>query len=202
MKMAKRLLAVALAGVLALSVLTGCGSSSSNNKVTGTSLASALTKMGVKTEYDSKLDDVAKNTLGAIQTIVNADADKKITLDNAVVTGGALTGGKVIYSYELKVWGSNITEDSVAKPVSNALEIVQGQKNADKKVQVALVKTENATEDSSLQAHFVEKELTTAYYYGSSTQYDGQTGKLGTAKTADGKYILVVIVTEKAADNT
>ena len=45
MKMAKKFLAVALAGVLALSVLTGCGAS-----VKSKDIADSLTKMGVKVE--------------------------------------------------------------------------------------------------------------------------------------------------------
>ena len=61
MKMAKKFLAVALAGVLALSVLTGCGASVKSKDV-----ADALTKMGVKTEQSKDLDKTAENTLTAI----------------------------------------------------------------------------------------------------------------------------------------
>ena len=58
MKMAKKFLAVALAGVLALSVLTGCGAS-----VKSKDIADALTKMGVKVEQDKDMDKTAENTL-------------------------------------------------------------------------------------------------------------------------------------------
>ena len=61
MKMAKKFLAVALAGVLALSVLTGCGAS-----VKSKDIADALTKMGVKVEQDKDMDKTDENTLKAI----------------------------------------------------------------------------------------------------------------------------------------
>ncbi len=64
MKMAKKFLAVALAGVLALSVLTGCGKS-----VKSKDIADALTKMGVKVEQDDGVDKAAKETLAAIEAI-------------------------------------------------------------------------------------------------------------------------------------
>ena len=95
MKMAKKFLAVALAGVLALSVLTGCGAS-----VKSKDIVDALNKMNVKVEQDKDMDKTAENTLKAIEAIVNApdnaakpDTDtSKITLDNAV----ELRNGKII----------------------------------------------------------------------------------------------------------
>ena len=63
-----------------------------------------------------------------------------------------------------------------------------------KKVQVALVKTENATKDASLQAAIAKDALLTAWAP-TFTEF-ADTGKLGTAKTSDGKYILVVIVND------
>ena len=88
MKMAKKFLAVALAGVLALSVLTGCA-----NSVKSKDIADALTKMGVKVEQSKDVDKTAKNTLKAIETIIAADSANKITLDNAVekVTGKVIS---------------------------------------------------------------------------------------------------------------
>ena len=91
MKMAKKFLAVALAGVLALSVLTGCG-----NSVKSKDVAKALTKMGINAEQDKDVDKAAENTLTAIEAIINsetntnADEEQKITLDNAVGTTGKL----------------------------------------------------------------------------------------------------------------
>ena len=82
MKMAKKFLAVALAGVLALSVLTGCGDS-----VKSKDIADSLTKMGVKVEQDDGVDKTAKETLKAIEAIINSETNTgadKITLDNAV----------------------------------------------------------------------------------------------------------------------
>ena len=70
MKMAKKFLAVALAGVLALSVLTGCG-----NSVKSKDIADSLTKMGVKVEQDDGVDKAAEETLAAIEAIVNEPAN-------------------------------------------------------------------------------------------------------------------------------
>lgn len=195
MKMAKKFLAVALAGVLALSVLTGCGASVKSKDV-----ADALTKMGVKTEQSKDLDKTAENTLTAIEAIIASDtntaaaAAKKITLDNAVVAAD----GKVIKT--------NTITDTTNK-VQKALGVFTGtgataadKANEGKKVQVALVKTENATKDASLQAAFVKDGLVTAKTVTpASGKKFADTGKLGTATTKDGKYMLVVIVTDVVA---
>ena len=100
MKMAKKFLAVALAGVLALSVLTGCGDS-----VKSKDIADSLTKMGVKVEKDDGVDATAKETLKAIEAIINSETNTgadKITLDNAV----SKATGRVIKDYNI----SNIPE--------------------------------------------------------------------------------------------
>ena len=55
MKMAKKFLAVALAGVLALSVLTGCG-----NSVKSKDIADSLNKMGVKVELRQGSDEMLR----------------------------------------------------------------------------------------------------------------------------------------------
>lgn len=183
MKMAKKFLAVALAGVLALSVLTGCGAS-----VKSKDIADSLTKMGVKVEQDDGVDATAKETLKAIiNSETNTGADK-ITLDNAV----SKATGRVIKDYNI----SNIPD-----AVKKALGLFTGtgataadKENDGKKVQVALVKTENATKDASLQAAIAKDALLTAWAP-TFTEF-ADTGKLGTAKTSDGKYILVVIVND------
>lgn len=188
MKMAKKFLAVALAGVLALSVLTGCA-----NGVKSKEVAKALTKMGVKVEQSKDVDKTAKNTLTAIEALINADANKnataanKITLENAVKADG-----KVIKTNGFEA------ADTDSK-VKKALEMDANQANAakDKKqVRVALVKTEDATKDASLQAAFVKDGLVTASESMSAGKTMVEPGKLGTAKTSDGKYILVVIVND------
>lgn len=186
MKMAKKFLAVALAGVLALSVLTGCGAS-----VKSKDIADSLTKMGVKVEQDDGVDDTAKETLKAIEAIINSETNTgadKITLDNAV----SKATGRVIKDYNI----SNIPD-----AVKKALGLFTGtgataadKENDGKKVQVALVKTENATKDASLQAAIAKDALLTAWAP-TFTEF-ADTGKLGTAKTSDGKYILVVIVND------
>lgn len=196
MKMAKKFLAVALAGVLALSVLTGCGKS-----VKSKDIADSLTKMGVKVEQDDGVDATAKETLKAIEAIVDASAKDgnvaaadKITLDNAVV----VFDGKVI---KKNVFQSADTDNKVQKALGMmASGSAAETANKNKQVQVALVKTENATKDASLQAHFVKGNLTPA---NANSVTQGKTivepGKLGTAKTSDGKYILVVIVNDVKA---
>ena len=193
MKMAKKFLAVALAGVLALSVLTGCGAS-----VKSKDIADALTKMGVKVEQDKDMDKTAEETLAAIEAIVNApdnaakpDTDTdKITLDNAVND----TTGKIIRRSTTQSPNSVIAKILGLYAESDAT--ADQKANYNKDVKVALVKTENATKDASLQAALVKDGLAAVC---NKTPSDNQKfdypGKLGSAKTSDGKYILVVIVT-------
>lgn len=193
MKMAKKFLAVALAGVLALSVLTGCGDSVKSKDV-----ADALTKMGVKVEQSKDMDKTAKSTLTAIEAIINsetntnADEDDKITLDNAV--DGHY--GKVIMD-------NTITDstDAVKKALGMmATGTAAETANKENLVRVALVNIENAKKDASLQAAFVKDGLVRAWNaFVDGTHEVAKTGKLGTAKTSDGKYILVVIVNDVVA---
>ena len=188
MKMAKKFLAVALAGVLALSVLTGCG-----NSVKSKDIADSLNKMGVKVELSKEVDETAEKTLKAIETIIAADSANKITLDNAVekVTG--------------KVIGINNIINDPNNAVKKALGMMstgspaETENNA-KQVRVALVKTENAKKDASLQAALVKDGLIATHVLILSTDKEiAETGKLGSAKTSDGKYILVVIVNDVVA---
>ena len=194
MKMAKKFLAVALAGVLALSVLTGCA-----NGVKSKDVADSLTKMGIKVEQSKDLDKTAKSTLTAIEAIVDASAkdssvtaENKITLDNAVKADG-------------KVVKTNGFENAdTGKKVQKALGMfteagaTDAEKaNAGKQVRVALVKTENAKKDASLQAALVKDRLVTANAADvTNNKTVVEPGKLGTATTKDGKYILVVIVND------
>lgn len=188
MKMAKKFLAVALAGVLALSVLTGCGDS-----VKSKDIADSLTKMGVKVEQDDGVDATAKETLKAIEAIINSETNTgadKITLDNAVEVGD----GKIIKT-------NNIINDpnSVVRKALGMMATGTPAEtaNATKKVQVALVNIENAKKDASLQAALVRDSLVPANnVVPSSNRKYVEPSKLGTAKTSDGKYILVVIVTD------
>lgn len=182
MKMAKKFLAVALAGVLALSVLTGCA-----NGVKSKDVADALTKMGIKVEQDKDMDKTAKSTLTAIEAIIASDTNTgndPITLENAVKK----TGGRVI--------SENTITDTTNK-VKKALGIDTDMANEKNQVQVALVKTEDAKKDASLQAYFVKDGLVKVQA-GDTTggKKPVEPGKLGTAKTSDGKYMLVVIVNE------
>ena len=193
MKMAKKFLAVALAGVLALSVLTGCGDS-----VKSKDIADSLTKMGVKVEQDDGVDATAKETLKAIEAIVNAPANaalkdddaNKITLDNAVEVGD----GKIIRINKIINDPNNAVRNALGMMATGTPAETA---NATKKVQVALVNIENAKKDASLQAALVRDGLVPANnVVPSSDRKYVEPSKLGSAKTSDGKYILVVIVTD------
>ena len=187
MKMAKKFLAVALAGVLALSVLTGCA-----NGVKSKDVADSLTKMGIKVEQSKDVDKTAENTLKAIEAIVDASAkdssvtaENKITLDNAVKSDG-----KVVKTNGFE----NADTDSKVK---KALGMDTNMANAAKQVRVALVEIKNAKKDASLQAALVKDRLVTANTTDvTNNKTVVEPGKLGTAKTSDGKYILVVIVND------
>ena len=197
MKMAKKFLAVALAGVLALSVLTGCA-----NGVKSKDIADALNKMNVKVEQSKDVDKTAKETLKAIEAIVNAsdnaskadDAADKIKLSNAVEK----TNGKVI---------KETTITDTTNKVQKALGVFTGagataadKANEKNQVRVALVEIKNAKKDASLQAAFVKDALVEAQAATvDGTHEAAKTGKLGTATTKDGKYMLVVIVNEQVA---
>lgn len=192
MKMAKKFLAVALAGVLALSVLTGCG-----NSVKSKDIADSLTKMGVKVEQDDGVDKAAEETLAAIEAIIASDTntaageDDKITLDNAV--DGHY--GKVIMD-------NTITDstDAVKKALGMmATGTAAETANKENLVRVALVNIENAKKDASLQAHFVKEGLVRPRIFATTGKTVVEPGKLGTAKTKDGKYMLVVIVNDVVA---
>ena len=198
MKMAKKFLAVALAGVLALSVLTGCA-----NGVKSKDVADSLTKMGIKVEQSKDVDKTAKETLKAIEAIIDAktNADKpdtdadKIKLSNAVVAAD----GKVIKT-------KNITDTT--NKVQKALGVFTGagataaeKANVGKQIRVALVEIKNAKKDASLQAAFVKDVLFQVQAGDTSdNKKPVEPGKLGTATTKDGKYMLVVIVNEMKAD--
>ncbi len=197
MKMAKKFLAVALAGVLALSVLTGCA-----NGVKSKDVADSLTKMGIKVEQSKDVDKTAKETLKAIEAIINSETntgDDKITLENAVEK----TNGKVIKS--TGVVAAADTANAVQKALSVFANGSDAEKaNAGKQVRVALVEIKNAKKDASLQAAFVKDvlfQVQAAQLGSNNDKVVAETGKLGTATTKDGKYMLVVIVNDVVAKN-
>ena len=199
MQMAKTVLAVARAGVLALSVLTGCA-----NGVKSKDVADSLTKMGIKVEQSKDVDKTAKETLTAIEAIIDAktNADKpdtddsKIKLSNAVVKAD----GKVIK--ENNFVGS---VDNVKKALGVFATGSDAEKaNVGKQIRVALVEIKNAKKDASLQAALAKDALVEAQaatVANTTTHKVAETGKLGTATTKDGKYILVVIVNDVVAKN-
>ena len=73
--------------------------------------------------------------------------------------------------------------------------------NVGKQIRVALVKTENATKNANLQAGIVNGALfeAQAAVVNDMNHEVAETGKLGIAKTSDGKYMLVVIVNDVVA---
>ena len=175
MKMVKKFLAVALAGVLALSVLTGCGKSAKSK------IVDSLAQMGIEAEQDKDMDKTAKSTLTAIEAIVAASAkdstlgaDEKITLDNAVGSAGKLIGSSGV-----------MTGADTGSKVQTALGIQAGGENENKLVRVALVKT---------QSGIVIKDLTTAKLVDDTNAVNP--AKLGITTTKDGKYMLVVVVND------
>lgn len=199
MKMAKKFLAVALAGVLALSVLTGCA-----NGVKSKDVADSLTKMGIKVEQSKDVDKTAENTLKAIEAIVDASAkdssvtaENKITLDNAVKTDG-----KVVKTNGFENADTNKKVQKALGMFTEAGATDAEKANAGKQVRVALVEIKNAKKDASLQAALVKDRLVTANAANvTNNKTVVEPGKLGTAKTSDGKYILVVIVNDVVAKN-
>lgn len=188
MKMAKKFLAVALAGVLALSVLTGCG-----NSVKSKDIAHSLTLMGIEAKQDNNVDKTAANTLTAIEAIINSETntnageEQKITLDNAVGKGGKLIAESGV-----------MTGADTGSKVRTALGIQDGGENKNKLVRVALVKTENAKKDANVQSGIVIKDMVKATFVDTTKAVNP--AKLGTAKTRDGKYMLVVVVNDISAD--
>ena len=198
MKMAKKFLAVALAGVLALSVLTGCA-----NGVKSKDVADSLTKMGIKVEQSKDVDKTAENTLKAIEAIVDASAkdssvtaENKITLDNAVVAAD----GKVIKENNFVGSVDNVKKALGVFATGSDAE----NANVGKQIRVALVEIKNAKKDASLQAAFVKDvlfQVQAAQLGSNNDKVVAETGKLGTATTKDGKYMLVVIVNDVVAKN-
>ena len=77
MKMAKKFLAVALAGVLALSVLTGCGNSA-NTKSIAEAMSDISKAAGITFKEDTKLNTKAK----AIAEALAGDADTEALADD------------------------------------------------------------------------------------------------------------------------
>ena len=157
-------------------------------------VADSLTKMGVKVEQSKDVDKTAKSTLTAIEAIINSETNTgadKVTLENAVVAAD----GKVIKTH-------TVTGDTVKKALGVFATGSDAEKaNVGKQIRVALVKTENATKDASLQAAIAKDALVEAQAatVDASKQKIAETGKLGTATTKDGKYMLVVIVNDVVA---
>ena len=80
MKMAKKFLAVALAGVLALSVLTGCGASASTKSI-AEAMSDIYQAEGITVKEKSELNTKAK---AIVEALVQADATETVALADNV----------------------------------------------------------------------------------------------------------------------
>ena len=155
MKMAKKLLAVVLAGVLALSVLTGCGNAASTKSVADAmsvtkSIADAMSDMGKEDgeEYkaDYKLNEKAK-----------AIANKWVELENTEFD----------------------TEDEYVKAMKKSFMDIMGETYNDKYVFVAVTETKgyNVTAQAynllqtmdNINDAVDKKEPADVYYVGTAT---------------------------------
>lgn len=93
MKMTKRLLAVVLAGVLALGVLTGCGDSSAFGKDMYDAFLKIHPQAAGQTQHSEKIDRRAEAVLKAIDNEVKKE-DSGVTWENAIHrTNGTLMSG-------------------------------------------------------------------------------------------------------------
>lgn len=119
MKMAKKFLAVALAGVLALSVLTGCGDST-NTK----SIAEAMSDMGQVTDgltfkEDTKLNTKAKKIVEVLADDVIAELDHEDLTDEQKET--IMT---IMESYNEKFVWVSVTETKGNSATAQALNLI------------------------------------------------------------------------------
>ena len=154
MKMAKKLLAVVLAGVLALSVLTGCGNAASTKTIADAmsdmGKADAMSDMGkaeeVEFKADSKLNEKAK-----------AIANKWVELENTEFD----------------------TEDEYVKAMKKSFMDIMGETYNDKYVFVAVTETKgyNVTAQAynllqtmdNVNDAVDKKEPADVYYVGTAT---------------------------------
>lgn len=94
MKMTKRLLAVILAGVLALGVLTGCGDSSTFGRDMYDAFLKIQPQAAGQTQHSEKIDRRAEAVLKAIDNEVEKE-DSGVTWENAIhETDGTLMSGR------------------------------------------------------------------------------------------------------------
>ena len=195
MKLGKKLLAVALAGVLALSVLTGCsgsGSSSIDGKKIARflSLGDSLGK-NITIEYDNSLNQLASAAMDVVKKQVGVEIkingkSNKVTLDNAIGENGILVH-----------YGSN---DYVIEREANGLKAalkLEGE-NRNKVVWVSLFNTKDIKGESYALANSIFNDT-----HGASLTekdiYELESGKLGYSTSGD--YTMFVIIGDAAQDD-
>ena len=133
MKMAKKLLAVVLAGVLAVSLLTGCGGAGSTKAIaeamSDKTIAEAMSDMseeGVVYEADPELNEKAGLIAGMIKTKVEryAPGNGKYIYEEIMKIMGDDYDDKYVWIAETTTKGCNVTAQA-----SNLLEDVDKDSN-------------------------------------------------------------------------
>ena len=130
MKMAKKLLAVVLAGVLALSVLTGCGDAVST-KAIAEAMSDASKDEGFVYEADPELNEKARQIAEMIRTKGKGnDPGKKTDIYGEIMKiMGDDYDDKYVWIAETTTKGNNVTTQA-----SNLLEDVDKDSNINSKV--------------------------------------------------------------------
>ena len=139
MKMAKKLLAVVLAGVLALSVLTGCGDAVSTKAIaeamSDKTIAEAMSDVskdeGFVYEADPELNEKARQIAEMIRTKGkgNGSGNAKDIYDKIMAIMGDDYADKYVWIAETTTKGNNVTAQA-----SNLLEDVDIDSNINSKV--------------------------------------------------------------------
>ena len=165
MKMAKKLLAVVLTGVMALSMLTGCALS---DKVTSEALEKALNKEQVQgtVDVDYKYDnDLNKKASTIWETEMK---NKTFTLSTTDLTKVTVSGKDYLYYVverpeDYKIFGGWIT-------AAQALDKAVAKQGIEKTVTGSEVKVLNRSKSTDLNAH---KKVNFGVYCGSKKGLDG-----------------------------
>ena len=137
MKMAKKLLAVVLAGVLALSVLTGCGNAASTKTI-----AEAMSDMGkaenVEFKADSKLNEKAKAIANKWVELENTEFDTEEEYVEAMKTSfmaimGETYKDKYVFVAVTETKGYNVTAQAynLLQTMDNINDAVDKKETAD-----------------------------------------------------------------------
>ena len=126
MKMAKKFLAIALAGVLALSVLTGCGDSA-NTKSIAEAMSDMVKAGGITVKEKSELNTKAKKVVEVLaeaeELAYNVTAEPDEGLDSQETFMGIMGPS---YSNQL-VWVS-VTETKGYNATAQAANLLHGRK--------------------------------------------------------------------------